>query len=157
MTVQLPVIIEDGLLQRLPSGDTITGGVELASVTNGNASSIVIGTPVYVSAADTVDKAQADSTSTSDVLGLVYDTSITASATGNVLCDGILEATTGQWDAVTGGAGGLTAGSKYYLDPSTAGMLTTTAPTTAGQVVAVVGVAISTTQLKINIEKTVLL
>jgi len=33
----------------------------------------------------------------------------------------------GQWDAITGASGGLTAGSAYYLD-TTAGLLTTTAP-----------------------------
>jgi len=40
---------------------------------------------------------------------------------------GEITLTTGEWDTVTGGSGGLTAGSIYYLD-TTAGKLTTTEP-----------------------------
>src|SRR5687768_14117868 len=85
--------------QRLQSGDVATGNAELESVTNGNAGSIVIGTPVYVTTGDTVDEAQADDEATATVYGLVFDTSIASSGTGNVKTDGVLTATTGQWDA----------------------------------------------------------
>jgi hypothetical protein len=48
---------------------------------------------------------------------------------------GYVELTTGQWDAITGGSGGLQAGRYYWLH-STAGTLTTTKPTAgAAQVV----------------------
>jgi hypothetical protein len=51
---------------------------------------------------------------------------------------------------VTGQVGGLTPNSTYYLSAATAGALTTTAPSTAGQFVYRVGKAISTTQMDID-------
>jgi hypothetical protein len=68
-----------------------------------------------------------------------------------------LTATTGQWDAVTGGSGGLVANTVYYLDAATAGKLTATAPTTAGQYVVEVGMALSTTELLIKTRTPILL
>jgi hypothetical protein len=69
----------------------------------------------------------------------------------------VATATTAQWDAVTGGTGGLIPGSMYFLDPTTVGMLTTTAPTASGQVVVDVGRASSTTDLEISLNLSVLL
>jgi hypothetical protein len=116
-------------------------------MTNDNASSIVIGAPVYTKPNAHVDLAQAVAQDTAEVLGLVKDTSIAASAAGQIALDGILTATTGQWDAVTGDSGGLTSGSIYYLSPTVAGRLTKTAPTTGGQYVVRVGRALSSTVL----------
>jgi hypothetical protein len=158
MSLRKPLVIISGQVQNLPAGDTLdapVSEVDLIALVNGNASALIICTPVYVVSAGTMDKAKADAAGTTDVLGLVKDASIAASATGNVQTDGVLVATTAQWDAVTGGSGGLTAGSKYYLDPDTAGMLTTTAPTTTGDFVAPVGKALSTTELEITIFPTV--
>lgn len=56
--------------------------------------------------------------------------------------------TTGQWDAVTGDVGGLTAGDYYWLS-STAGGLTRTQPTSG--IAQRVGVALSTTVLLVTI------
>lgn len=123
--------------------------------TNDNAGSVVIGTPVYVKSNGNVDKAQADSSSTVVVIGLVTDASIATTASGNVAIDGIVTATTGEWDTITGDTGGLTPGAFYLLDPNTAGMLTTTAPTTSGDFVAVVGIAISSTKLKLHPQPTI--
>jgi len=118
--------------------------------TNGESSAaIVIGAPVYVSAADTVKRAKADAASTAAVVGLAYEASTSASSLGLIKPDGVLKATTTQWDAVTGGSGGLTAGSLYYLDAATAGKLTTTSPSTAGQYVVKVGRALSSTELMV--------
>jgi hypothetical protein len=61
-----------------------------------------------------------------------------------------LTATTGEWDTVTGGSGGLTAGAQYYLSDTTAGRLTTTPPSTTGRYVVNVGRALSTTVMLIN-------
>lgn len=153
-----PLCIYDGQIQQLQAGDTLDASaaeVDVIEMTNGEASSIVIGAPVYVSAASTVMKAQADASGTVDVLGLVAETTIASAASGSIQTDGVLAATTAQWDAVTGGLGGLTAGAKYYLDPDTAGMLTTTAPTTVGDFVAPIGKALSTTEFEITIGSTV--
>jgi len=51
----------------------------------------------------------------------------------------------------------LTPGATYFLDPSTAGRITTTAPTTAGQYVVRVGRAVDATTLDIEIELPILL
>jgi hypothetical protein len=131
------------------------GGGTTFEATNANAGTIVIGTPVYVSAASSVDEAMADAAATKDVVGLVADTNIATTATGNIQSGGLFEATTGEWDAVTGGTGGLTAGTQYFVDPDTAGLLTDTAPTTTDDFVCAVGIALSTTEMIIAIHQTV--
>lgn len=160
MALRKPLVIIAGQVQQLPSGDTLdarAAEVDVVALTNGNISSIVIGSPVYSDSAGSVDLAQADSSGTVEVLGLVKDVSIGAASSGSIQTDGILAATTGQWDAVTGETGGLVAGTVYFLDPSTAGKLTLTAPTTASEYVVRVGKAISTTEMEITIEPPILL
>jgi hypothetical protein len=131
------------------------GGGTTFEATNANAGTIVIGTPVYVSAAGSVDEALADAVATKDVVGLVVDTNIASSATGDIQTGGLLTATTGQWDAVTGDTGGLTAGTQYFVDPDTAGMLTDTASITIDDFICPVGIALSTTEMIIAIHQTV--
>lgn len=155
MAVQKPLVIIDGQIQQIPSGDTLSSAsseVDVVSMTNANAGSIVIGTPVYVSAAGSVNKANAAASGTTKVLGLVKDASISAAASGFIQTDGILSATTGQWDAVAGTTGGLTAGTIYYLS-TTAGLLSSTAPSGSGQYVMKVGMALSTTELEIDTDR----
>lgn len=65
----------------------------------------------------------------------------------NYRTSGCFELTTAEWDAVTGGSGGLSPGSTYFLDP-TNGMLTTS-PTDAGFLVQV-GRALSSTEFAIE-------
>lgn len=156
MAVKKPLVITNGQIQQIQAGDSLASE-NIYNRTNNNAGAIVIGQPVYVDGAGTVDLAQADALATANVLGLVADVSIAAAASGGIQTGGRLTATTGQWDAVTGQVGGLTPGAKYFLDPATAGMLTTTAPTTDGEVVAAVGEALSTTELEIDIDQTILL
>jgi len=154
MAVKKPLVITGGQIEQLQPSDQLASA-ELTEKTNNNASAIVIGQPVYVDGGGTVDLAQANALLTSRVLGLVADSSIAAASPGAILTDGILEATTGEWDTVTGETGGLSAGNLYFLDPTTAGMLTQTAPTSSGEFVAEVGLALSTTELEISIRRTV--
>jgi hypothetical protein len=150
----------NGQIQQLQSGDTLdamSSEVDVVSKQNDNAGSIVIGQVVYPKSNGNVDLAQANASGTVEVLGLVKDASIASSASGAIQTDGVLAATTVQWDAVTGGSGGLTAGAVYWLDPSTAGNITDTAPTSVGQYVCRLGKAISTTELEISIEPPILL
>ncbi len=152
--------MNSGQIEQLQSGDTLDAvvtEVDLISRTNNNASPIVIGAPVYVDGAGTVDLAQADASGTVEVLGLVQETSIAAAASGYIITDGVLTATTGQWDAVAGTTGGLAAGAIYYLDPDTAGKLTATAPTTGGDYVTRICKGLSTTEMEISISQPVLL
>lgn len=152
MAVKKPIVLTSGQYEQLQSGDYIQN-IDNPQLTNANAGSLVIGTPVYASANDSVDKAKADAVGTVNVIGLVADVSIATSAVGSVQTDGILAATTGQWDAVAGTTGGLTKDVIYYLASATAGLLTSTAPSTAGQFVVQIGVAISTTEMKIDIQR----
>lgn len=156
MAARKPLVINGGQIEQLQAGDTLDAAVsevDVVSKTNDNASSIVIGAPVYVKSNGNVDLGRANASGTIQLLGLVKDSSVASSASGIIQTDGIIAATTGEWDAVTGGSGGLTAGSRYFLDASTAGMLTTTAPTSVGQFVVAVGLAISTTEMDISIER----
>lgn len=156
MAVKKPLVITAGQVQQIQAGDSIEHP-GLYNRTNNNAGAIVICQAVYVDGAGTVDLAQADALATSEVLGLVFDTSIANAASGGILTDGKLTATTGEWDVVTGQVGGLTSGLRYYLDETTAGSLTLTAPILDGEVVAPIGVALSTTEMEINIDHTILL
>ena len=143
-----------GVPTQIPNTDTLDATlaeVDLVSMSNGETSAIVVGTPVYVSAANTVKRAQANASGTADALGLVKDASVAAAASGSVQTDGQITATTTQWDAVTGGTGGLTAGSTYYLSATTVGQLTTTAPSNSGQFVLRIGKALSTTLMDLSI------
>lgn len=131
---------------RVTAGSSSSAGAAVSfSATNGEAGAIVIGQAVYVSGAATVKKALANAAGTKDIVGLVSDVSIAGSAVGNYITEGTVTATTGQWDAVTGQTGGLTVGSNYYLDNTTAGKITTTVPTSG--YVCKIGTALSTTVL----------
>lgn len=154
MTAQKPLVIISGQVQQLPAGDTLDAAaseVDVVAMTNANVGAIVIGTPVYVSVAGSVDKANASAAGSAHILGLVRDASIASSASGYIQTDGILVATTGQWDAVAGTTGGLVAGTVYFLS-ATAGLLSATAPTGSGKYIMRVGLALSTTELDIDTE-----
>lgn len=160
MAARIPLVIVNGEIEQLQAGDyilvPISGAIEVA-LTNDNAGALVKGTAVYMTAADHCDKAKASSSVLAMMVGIVNETSITAGASGVVATEGIVTATTAQWDAVAGTTGGLTFATRYYLDPATAGLLTSTAPTTVGQYVVEVGIALSTTELKLAIQKRILL
>ena len=152
-----PLVIVGGQIEQLQSGDTLSGPfaeIEGLTQTNGESSPIVIGMPVYSSSADTVKKAEANASGTVEVIGLVSSTSITNAQTGTIQTSGVLSATPTQWTAV---GVTLASGTVVYLDPATPGMLTATAPITAGQYVVRVGRAISTTELVIDIQAPILL
>lgn len=161
MALRKPIVIVDGQMQQLQSGDTLDASVteqEIITLTNDeSADALVIGTPVYIDSASGCKKAKADASGTKDVIALTKSTSIAAAASGAFVTDGVLTATTTQWDAVAGTTGGLTPNAKYYLSAATAGLLTATAPSTGGQYVAEIGRAISTTDLKVDIKPTILL
>lgn len=152
MAIKKPLVITDGQIEQLQAGDQLENA-NLLVRTNSNAGAIVIGQPVYSDSGTTVDLAQADAQGTIRVIGLVADASIANAASGGVLVDGVLTATTGEWDAVTGEIGGLTAGANYFLDAASAGALTQTAPTVTGEFVVRIGHALSTTELEIEVQQ----
>jgi hypothetical protein len=155
MALRKPVVVVNGQLQQLQAGDTLdapqSGGDQII-LTNDESTPVVICAPVYMDAVSGFKKAQANAAGTKNVIGLVAKSpSITNATAGPVQTNGVLTATTTQWDAVTADTGGLTFNSVYYLDPATAGKLTKTAPTTVGQYVMPIGLALSTTDLQITI------
>jgi hypothetical protein len=115
-------------------------------IVNGNAGTISAGTPVYEVSPGHFDKAIASSLATSICIGLTIG-DCAAGAIIGVQHANTMTLLTTQWDARTGGSGGLTSGTVYYVDPTTAGALTATAPSTVGQFQAPVGYAFSTTQM----------
>jgi hypothetical protein len=162
MATRLPLVLgADGLPQQLQSGDTISAPMNtpsLRSVSNAESSAAVtFGMAVYASGADAVKRAQANTKSTAKIAGLVYDGSIAAGASGNIAQSGVMVGTTTQWDAVAGTTGGLSFGAYYFLDPATPGKITATAPTTTGQVNVLIGIALSTTELELEITPPILL
>lgn len=155
MALRKPLVIVTGQIQQIQSGDVldvaVTGEVDVVSLENDTGAAVIAeGAPVYCKSAGKVDDAQADAVATVEVIGLAQD-EIAYQASGNIQTDGVLALTTEEWDAITSDTGGLTAGTVYYLDPDTAGMLTTTAPTADGDFVVRVGKAISTTDMEISI------
>jgi hypothetical protein len=151
MALRVPLVMVAGQIQALQSGDTlnipsITAG-NVLSLTNAEATPIIIGAPVYAFGNDSVKKAQANASGTASVIGLVRDASITNGVAGSIQTDGTLAATTGQWDTIMSTSGGLTAGTRYYLSAATAGLGTSTAPLVVGNLVVELGIAISTTEL----------
>jgi hypothetical protein len=113
------------------------------ALTNGNGGTINQGQLVYFNGTnDTVDLAKADNITTSRVIGAVYDSSIATTATGNIIITGLAPAA----------LSGATAGTVYYLSDATAGLATTTAPSTAGHSVIKVGIAADATKLFLQID-----
>lgn len=138
------------------TGGTVNSTEQIVtSMTNGNAGNVVIGRVVYTSGANTFNLANANNYSTSLAVGIVTNTTVASAAAANIAVSGVVTATTTQWDVVTGQSGGLTTGAKYYISNTTAGALTTTAPTTG--VLAPIGIALSSTKLALNIERVVIL
>lgn len=162
MALRKPLVLgDDGLPQVLQSSDTImapTNAPSLRTTTNGEtATALPFGTPVYASSGTAVKRGQANVKATAKVVGLVYDPSIAAGATGSVAQSGILTGTTAQWDAVAGTSGGLAFGAYYFLDAANPGKLTATPPATAGQVNVCIGSALSSTELEVDVELPILL
>jgi len=153
MALKKPLVLYTGLPGQIQSTDTLdVPGIAAGDViqqTNDEAGAIVIGAPVYNDANDGVKKAKADASGTSPVIGLVAQASISNGVAGSIQTTGVLAATTGQWDAVFGTTGGLTRGTRYFLSAATAGLGTSTAPSTVGQYVVLLGIAISTTELSL--------
>lgn len=155
MALRTPIVQVNGQLQQLQAGDTLNSpqaGGDVIVLTNNNAGAIVIGTPVYAVANDAVDKAQANAGATKDVIGLSTSVSLANAASGPIQINGVFVATTAQWDVVMGTTGGLTKGTKYWLSTTTAGQGSATAPSTSGQYVVLLGIAISTTELLLGLQ-----
>jgi chloramphenicol 3-O-phosphotransferase len=139
---------------RVTAGSNVGSSTDQAysTLTNNQGATISICQAVYSDTSGTVKLAVNTAAASAKVIGLVVSTSITNATSGNIATDGVVTATTGQWDTVTGQTGGLTTGAVYYLD-STAGKLSTTAPSSGW--CAQVGVALSSTKMSLTSTRTV--
>jgi hypothetical protein len=161
MSIRLPLVIVNGQVQQLQNGDTIVAAsatFDARTATNAETTApLTAGTPIYTSGSAAVKRAEANDVATSEAIGIWMDASTAPAASGVYAAGGVAVVTTAQWDVVTGGTGGLTSGSKYYLDPSGPGKLTLTAPTAPGQLVVLVGRALSPTDLELSLTASILL
>lgn len=97
---------------------------------------------LYISAADNVSKADTSgSGAPSRVMGFAQAAAADL-ASVNVCSEGVL-----------GGFSAMTAGDRMYADPSTAGAITSTVPSSSGNTIVQVGYAKSATELHIHIEQ----
>ena len=149
MAKKKPIVLTNGQLEQLQAGDTLDLK-NSATKTNNTGGALTIGTPVYVSGGNAIP-AQADAQATIRVAGFIAEVTVADADPTEVISDGVLEATTGQWDAITGQVGGLTEGADYFLDEANAGRMKTSAPTT-GFVVRL-GHALSTTEFEIEVQQ----
>ena len=117
---------------------------------NASGGTLSAGMPVYGSASGSFAGAVATSLAAATVVG-VLTADCANGATGSVQATNVVALTTAQWDARTGGSGGLVFGQQYWLDV-TAGKITTTAPIAASQFVTALGVALSATQLRLLVQ-----
>lgn len=152
MALIKPLVIKNGQLQQLQASDTLDADVLQVDVTNltNSGTAATIGQAVVVTGPGSFVLGRADAAGTKNVIGLVRSTSIAGSATGAVQTDGVLVATTAQWDVVTGQTSGLTPGANYFLSPTLAGGITPTAPSASGQYLVKVGTALSTVAMDIS-------
>ncbi len=155
MTAVKPLVLKNGEIEVFQAGDTLNVPVSNPTtivLTNDNAGTLPPGTPVYASSPGGCDKARANAAGTKNVIGLVV-ASVLTGAPATVQLDGVLTLTTAEWDAVTGLTGGLTEDTFYNLDTATAGELIDT-PAGSGYH-APVGIGLSTTDMKIEVQPTI--
>ncbi len=160
MAERLPLVIVNGQIQQLQTGDALPADAitELEAVVCLATSNLVIGNAVFIDGDDSCDLAQADAIGTADVLGLCVDTTVNSATNAVIATAGaVLTANTTRWDDIAGTTGGLTAGATYFLSKDTAGDITETAPTAVGEVVTIVGKGLSTLKLKVDPQHTILL
>jgi hypothetical protein len=166
MAEQIPLVIINGLVQQLPSGDTLPIGVlpsvstssDKVLLTNVSAEVIPPGAPVYVAGDGEVTRAQADAVGTASVIGLACESIPAFTGFGLIQVDGIVTLTTSQWDVITDDFGGLVPNFIYYLSHVTPPpMLQTAVPTGSGNFITVVGIALSKTKMKLIIERPIII
>lgn len=127
--------------------EALAGDLEAAVWATMTASgAIAAGDIVYPSASNTASLAQADALSTSRGVGVAL---AAAADTEDVQVQSAGYVTIAGWS--------LTPGARYFLDPTTPGAITSTAPTAVGQTVVFIGTAVTATKLRLLIADAILL
>ncbi len=107
-----------------------------------------VGSPVYINSSGTASLARANATITANCVGLARTQGVLGDRSITQYGD-VLTLSAEDWNVVGAGSTGLTPGAPYYLSDTTAGFITTTAPTTVGLFVVPLGIALSATELLI--------
>jgi hypothetical protein len=142
LSTTVSALVAGGSVTSVELGNAVSLG-QILSLQNVDGSAASAGCPVYAfTSANTFKLGNASATSAKHIVGLVIDSNIAISAVGRIQTQGQVTLTTAQWDSITGGSGGLTAGSTYYLDVAN-GKMTTTAP--AITIRRPIGIGLSTT------------
>lgn len=125
--------------------------------TNVSNDDLKFGQPVWAFNSTDVELASSDNINRRMILGLVCeDIMQSQGGQGLVQTTAILTGSVAQWEFVTGDIGGLITRKTYYVSTN-AGMLTPYPPIDNGLYLTAVGVALSTTELSINIQQPILL
>lgn len=147
-----PVVLVDGEFEVLQAGNTLIEPLNLSPyvfdyfLINDELTTINAGEAVYISGSPArMKRAKADDINTANVVGILIQTTPSLQ-TGVVRSFGVIA-------IPTIGAAGLI----IYLSPTTAGAITTTAPTTSNQFIVRLGISGSTTDFWINIQPPILL
>lgn len=153
MAQRQPLTIVAGQIEQVQAGDNFGNRIIR---NNASGTTAVRGQPVISDGDGSFDLANRASVANAKVIGLLAQGSVGNGSDGTIQVDGMFEASTTQWDAVTGGSGGLVAETYYYLG-LTDGTLTSTPPSTAGEVYILVGIALNTILMRIVIGPQILL
>jgi hypothetical protein len=154
MPVYKPLVLGPNGVEELSSADSLDARVSEVDVLLRIAASVMIaGQVVYASSATQADKARANSDALAKPIGMAT-AAIASGASGSVQTNGVITLTTAEWDALCGTTGGLVVGTQYFLSAATAGVLTATAPSGAGNYVVPVIEAISPTEAYIIVDWT---
>ncbi len=115
----------------------IAASTTTTSITTGCASNVAVNDAVYIYTSDTVRKANASAIATCKVIGIVISKLTTTT------CIVVL-------NGEVSGFSGLTANKSYFLDNTTAGLMTLSPPSVSGAVVTTVGIALNDNTLLVN-------
>lgn len=154
-TNRKPLILVNGEFRQIygSGADTLVNGDDApfvlykASLTNQEATALVAGEVVYIFGNGTVKRAKADNIITAQAQYITPVGGVAAGASGFFISFGLAVQT-------ASGSGGVT----LFLSPTTAGAMTSTCPTTAGQYIVKLGrVTTASTEMEFNPEPPILL
>lgn len=139
--------------EELQDEDFIEVPLELPSAINAGADAISKGMVVYASGNGEVNLAQANLLNTAFPAGLCNNSSAVPNAgTVEIITNGPIVCTTGEWDVIAGTSGGLTPGRDYFLSSTNPGqIISNTATIGVGSFVVSLGVAKDANTLIIRI------
>lgn len=154
------ILVADGLQgpQGIP-GEDGDGSATNRSYQNGDTFTMTKGTPVYLTGG-TIVRAARGTLGERRVIALFNgDMALPPDGAGLFCVEGSMEATVSEWQAITGEAGGLVPGSRYFLDFEDVGKLyrSPVMPVSGTDTlyVVAVGYSISTTEMKLEVQPSV--